>query len=45
METYHIRMCGVLLIAYDKQSVLNWIKYSIEKGIVPSIERVRTEIH
>lgn len=40
MQTYYVTTRGVTVICHEKDSVLEWVKFILDKGWVPNIEKV-----
>ena len=39
MESYKVSANGVTLVCYNKDNVLEWIEWIVDRGMVPTIER------
>lgn len=39
MESYYISAAGVTIICHDKDNVLEWVEFILDKGLVPTVEK------
>jgi hypothetical protein len=43
MEAYRVSGCGISLICYDRLSVSKWMAYIVERGGVPTVNKLTQE--
>jgi len=39
METYFVSANGVTVICHDRDNVLEWVNFIIDRGMAPTVER------
>jgi hypothetical protein len=43
MEAFKVSGCGVSVICYDKASVLKWTAYIVQRGGIPTVNKLTQE--